>query len=607
MNTLIKFWKISGKKYLFFLQFFCKIYLSLVAVYISQLARKIIDEDIFAKQPGTVLLYFALVLLTGVGVSCLYQYCVNEYTIELSYRLKNLGMERLSRSSYSFVQKEHSGTVINKLTHDISEVSAYLSGGFPEFIGNMITFFCCFIYLLFVNWQMLLTCSVCIPITLFITKRLADPTYQTGEAFQHKMDEIGVLAKDTLMNQKTEKAFQLKDTRRKQFDRTMDEATVQYVEYERLVAKASPVRYLLNAAPTLICIMVGFVNSYFGRITGGEFVSVILLLNYIAQPLSELIRYVTDYKQAQVSMDRIMEILTYPLECSGGKPDGGETDGAGSDGMKADGAGSDGMKADGAGSDGMKADGAEPDGMESGQACYCLKHVTFAYDQKTVLQDLSLLIPKGKMIALVGESGSGKSTLFQLLLGFYQPVSGSISMYGTDMADWDLDALRSRIAYVEQAPYLFNGTVMENIAAGNADAMEKEIIQAARLAYAHEFIMELPQGYHTLLAEGGKNLSGGQRQRLAIARAFVKDAPVLFLDEMSSALDNESQRLIQLAIENYRKNRTILIIAHRLQSIVSADRILVMDNGRIAECGTHQELMDQKGLYEKMYRIGESV
>lgn len=587
MNTLIKFWKISGKKYLFFLQFFCKIYLSLVAVYISQLARKIIDEDIFAKQPGTVLLYFAVILLTGVGVSCLCQYCVNEYTIELSYRLKNLGMERLSRSSYSSVQKEHSGTLVNKLTHDISEVSAYLSGGFPEFIGNMITFFCCFIYLLFVNWQMLLTCSICIPVTLFITKRLADPTYQTMEAFQHKMDEIGVLAKDTLMNQKTEKAFQLKGTRRKQFDRTMDEATAQFVEYERLVAKASPVRYLLNAAPTLICIMVGFINSYFGRITGGEFVSVILLLNYIAQPLSQFIRYVTDYKQAQVSMDRIMEILTYPLECSGGKPDGGE--------------------ADGAGSDGMKADGAEPDGMESGQACYSLKHVTFAYDQKTVLQDLSLQIPKGKMIALVGESGSGKSTLFQLLLGFYQPLSGSISMYGTDMAEWDLDAMRSRIAYVEQTPYLFNGTVMENIAAGNAGATEEEIIQAAKLAYVHEFIMELPQGYHTLLAEGGKNLSGGQRQRLAIARAFVKDAPVLFLDEMSSALDNESQRLIQLAIENYRKGRTILVIAHRLQSIVSADKILVMDHGQIAECGTYQELMDQKGLYEKMYRIGESV
>lgn len=558
-----------------------------MAVYISQLARKIIDEDIFAKQPGTVLLYFAVILLTGVGVSCLCQYCVNEYTIELSYRLKNLGMERLSRSSYSSVQKEHSGTLVNKLTHDISEVSAYLSGGFPEFIGNMITFFCCFIYLLFVNWQMLLTCSICIPVTLFITKRLADPTYQTMEAFQHKMDEIGVLAKDTLMNQKTEKAFQLKDTRRKQFDRTMDEATAQFVEYERLVAKASPVRYLLNAAPTLICIMVGFINSYFGRITGGEFVSVILLLNYIAQPLSQFIRYVTDYKQAQVSMDRIMEILTYPLECSGGKPDGGE--------------------ADGAGSDGMKADGAEPDGMESGQACYSLKHVTFAYDQKTVLQDLSLQIPKGKMIALVGESGSGKSTLFQLLLGFYQPLSGSISMYGTDMAEWDLDAMRSRIAYVEQTPYLFNGTVMENIAAGNAGATEEEIIQAAKLAYAHEFIMELPQGYHTLLAEGGKNLSGGQRQRLAIARAFVKDAPMLFLDEMSSALDNESQRLIQLAIENYRKGRTILVIAHRLQSIVSADKILVMDHGQIAECGTHQELMDQKGLYEKMYRIGESV
>lgn len=567
MNALIKLWKISGKKYLFFLQFFCKVYLSFVAVYVSQLARRIIDENIFTKQPGTVLLYFTVILLMGICVSCLYQYCVNEYSIALSYRLKNLGVERLSKCSYSCVQKEHSGTIINKLTHDISEVSSYLSGGFPEFIGNMITFFCCFVYLLFVNWQMLLTCSVCIPVTLFITKRLASPTYQTMESFHHKMDEIGVLAKDTLLNQKTEKVFQLKETRRKQFDETMDEATAHFVEYERLVAKASPVRYLLNAAPMLICIMVGFVNSYFGRITGGEFVSVILLLNYIAKPLSEFIRYVTDYKQAQVSMDRIMEILTYPLEKSGTKTGN----------------------------------------VESDQPCYRLSNVTFAYDQKTILQNLNLVIPKGKMIAIVGESGSGKSTLFQLLLGFYQPVSGSISMFGTDMAELDLDALRSRIAYVEQMPYLFNGTVMENLSAGNANATEEEIIQAARLAYAHEFIMELPQGYHTLLAESGKNLSGGQRQRLAIARAFVKDAPVLLLDEMSSALDNESQRLIQLAIDHYRKDKTILIIAHRLQSVESADMILVMDKGQIAECGTHQELLEQKGIYERLYRTGESI
>lgn len=566
-SSFMQLWKISGKKYLFFLQFFCKVYLSLVAVYVSQLAREIIDEDIFLKQPGKVLLSFALILLTGIGVSCLYQYCVNEYAIGLTYRLKNLGVERLTKCSFSSVQKEHSGVLANKMTQDISEVSAYLSGGFPEFVGNAIMFFCCFFYLLYVNWQMLLTCSICIPVTIFITKRLASPTYNTMEAFHHKMDEIGVLAKDTLMNQKTEKIFQLKTARRKQFDTTMDEATAQYVEYERLVAKMAPVNYLLKAAPTLLCIMVGFINSYFGRITGGEFVSAILLLDYIAQPLSSFMGYVTAYKQAQVSMDRIMEVLAYPLEESG----------------------------------------SETGNMYSGEYCYCLNNVTFAYDKKTVLQNLNLCIPKGKMVAIVGESGSGKSTLFRLLMGFYRPLSGSISMWGTDVAAWNLEALRSSLAYVEQTPYLFNGTVIENIAAGKTGATEEEIVHAAKLAYAHEFIMELPQGYHTLLTEGGKNLSGGQRQRLAIARAFVKDAPVLLLDEMSSALDNESQRLIWLAMENYRKDRTILVIAHRLQSIVSADMIVVMDQGQVAECGTHEELLGRKGLYEKLYRIGEKI
>ena len=422
-SSLLKLWAVSEKKYLFFMQLLCKIYLSLAAIYVSQLARKIVDENIFLVQPKEVLLQFTAILLAGVGISYLYQYCTNGYAIALSYHLKNLGMERLARCSYAAVGKEHSGTIINKLVHDISEVSEYISGGFPEFIGNMITFCCCFTYLLFVNWQMLLTCSVCIPVTLFITKRLVAPTYQTMENFDKKMDEIGVLAKDTLVNQKTEKVFQLKEERRKQFNQTMDEATAYYVEYERLVAKVAPVKYLLNSAPTLICIMVGFINSYFGKITAGEFVSVILLLNYIAKPLSSFITYIMEYKQAQVSMDRVIEILEYPLEESGD----------------------------------------ETGVIEEADNCYQLNEVTFAYDEKTVLEKLSLQIPKGKMVAFVGESGSGKSTLFQLLLGFYRPLTGSIEMYGKDMTEWNLEALRKEIAYVEQTPYFFNGTVRENI------------------------------------------------------------------------------------------------------------------------------------------------
>ncbi len=566
-SSLFKLWVISDKKYLFFLQFFCKVYLSLAAIYISQLARKIVDKNIFLQQPKGVLLQFTCILLVGVFVSYLYQYCINGYAIALSYRLKNVGMEHLTKCRYASVGKEHSSAIINKMVHDISEVSSYLSGGFPEFIGNMIMFLCCFVYLLFVNWQMLFTCSICIPITLFITKRLATPTYETMEHFHKKMDEVGVLAKDTLVNQKTEKVFQLKETRRKNFNSVMDEATAYFVEYERLVAKVAPVQYLLNAAPTLICIMVGFVNSYYGKITSGEFVSVVLLLDYIAKPLSVFIRYITDYKQAQVSMDRVMEVLGYPLEESGNRADRVEITGN----------------------------------------CYCLTKVMFGYNEKMVLQDFSLQIPKGKMVAFVGESGSGKSTLFQLLMGFYRPLAGSMKMYGRDMAEWDLDTLREEIAYVEQTPYLFNGTVRENILAGKKNATDKEVVQAAKLAYAHEFIMGLPQGYHTKLSEGGKNLSGGQRQRIAIARAFLKDAPILLLDEMSSALDNESERLIQLAIQNYRKNKTILVIAHRLQSIVTADIIVVMDKGRIAELGTHKELLEKNGVYAKLYQMGEHV
>lgn len=250
---------------------------------------------------------------------------------------------------------------------------------------NILMFLCCFLYLLTVNWQMVLTCAICIPITFILTKKLVNPTYKMREQFEDKMDEIDIMAKDTIMNQKIEKMFQLQNIRREKFDKTMDEATEYYVEYERLVAKASPVKYLLNAAPTLICIMVGFINSYQGKITSGEFVSVVLLLEYISKPLSEFLTYITDYKTAQVSMERVLE------------------------------------------------------------------------------------------------------------------------------------KLRDEIAYVEQTPYLFDGTIEENIKAGNQNATREDVIRAAKQAYAHHFIMELENGYEAKVREGGKNLSGGQRQRIAIA------------------------------------------------------------------------------------------
>jgi subfamily B ATP-binding cassette protein MsbA len=234
-----------------------------------------------------------------------------------------------------------------------------------------------------------------------------------------------------------------------------------------------------------------------------------------------------------------------------------------------------------------------------------LRNVSFGYanEERSVLREVNLKIPAGQMVALVGESGGGKSTLTKLLPRFHDPISGEILWDGVDVREARVDSLRSHIALVTQETVLFNDTVRNNIAYGKPEATTNEIEEAARIAFAHDFIQELPAGYDTIVGERGIFLSGGQRQRLAIARAILVDAPVLILDEATSALDAESERLVQRAIANLIQNRTTIVIAHRLSTIRRADVIVVMESGRIVEMGTHATLITAGGKYRKLYEL----
>jgi subfamily B ATP-binding cassette protein MsbA len=228
-------------------------------------------------------------------------------------------------------------------------------------------------------------------------------------------------------------------------------------------------------------------------------------------------------------------------------------------------------------------------------------HIAFSYGDEPVLNDVSFHASPGEVIALVGPSGAGKSTAVGLVARFYDPQQGSVKIDGYDIRDISLDSLKKNLAFVDQETFLFNGSIKDNIRYGMLDADDSAVVEAARQAYADEFIAKLPQGYDTSIGDRGVRLSGGQRQRLCVARALLKDAPILILDEATSALDTESEAMVQKALVNLMENRTTLVIAHRLSTIMHADRIVVLDQGRVAEVGSHQELLELGGLYRNLY------
>jgi subfamily B ATP-binding cassette protein MsbA len=246
---------------------------------------------------------------------------------------------------------------------------------------------------------------------------------------------------------------------------------------------------------------------------------------------------------------------------------------------------------------------ARPVPLRAAGAAVCFDHVCFSYGDKEVLTDIQLTVPAGRMVALVGASGSGKTTLSNLLLRFYDPTRGVIKIGGVDIREAATRDLRSQIAVVTQEIILFNDTVSRNIELGRPGATREEIIAAARHANAHNFIIESPNGYDTVIGEKGVMFSGGQRQRLAIARAVLRNAPILVLDEATSALDTESERAVQAALDKLMRDRTTLCIAHRLSTIFHADMIVVLDQGRIVETGTHTELVRHGGIYQKLYEL----
>jgi len=457
------------------------------------------------------------------------------------------------------------GNLISKLTFDVTQVTAAATSVVTISIRDSIIIVGLLGWLFYLNWKLTLLSLVMVPVIALIIRALNHRLRSSSRDSQRAMGDITQVIEESVTAHKVVKLF---GGQQYESDRFGEQANwVRRHTMKQAMASAAnvPIVQMVAALALAVIIYIATVQSKNDETTVGGFLSFIAAMLMLTAPLKRLTGVSEFLQRGLAASESVFELLDTP-----GETDTGQTKIA----------------------------------RASGHLAF--EHVSLSYqqDDRMALRDVCMEIPAGQAVALVGASGSGKSTLANLVPRFYLPSSGRITLDGHDLADLTLASLRANIALVSQEVVLFNDTVAANIAYGQMrEVPEEEIIAAAQAAHAMEFIRDMPQGLQTLVGEKGVRLSGGQRQRIAIARAILKNAPILILDEATSALDSESERHVQAALETLMQGRTTLVIAHRLSTIEKADRIVVLQKGEIAEIGTHRELLQKNGVYAQLHSI----
>lgn len=463
-----------------------------------------------------------------------------------------------------FFSQERRGDIIARMTGDVSEVESSIMSSLDMLIKNPILIVFYFATLLFISWQLTIFTIVVVPVLAWVMgvigKQLKRKSLQVQEMWSDTMSQV----EETLGGLRVIKAFVAEDKMTRRFADTTDGLRVKSAKVSTRQALAHPMSEFLGTVLIAIVLWFGgtLILSDKAPIDASTFIFYMVILYSILNPLKDFSKATYAIPKGLASMERIDKILeaVNPIADT--------------------------------------PDAKEPSGFNSEIA---FEHVSFSYDDgKQVLKDICFDITKGKSIAIVGESGAGKSTLVDMIPRFYDVTEGSVRIDGTDIRDLKMSGLRGLIGYVNQEPILFNDTIFNNIAFGVKGATMEQVVEAAKIANAHDFIMEKEDGYNTNIGDRGMKLSGGQRQRISIARAVLKNPPILILDEATASLDTESERLVQEALDRLMSTRTTIAIAHRLSTIKASDQILVMKEGRIVERGRHEQLIAQQGYYKKL-------
>jgi subfamily B ATP-binding cassette protein MsbA len=531
------------------------------------LIKPVLDDIFFKKDmhmlkiiPLVVLGIYFLRAVSTVGQSYLMTY-VGE---EIIRRLRNLLYDRIMDLPLTFFQKEKTGVLISRITNDVNIVKAMVSTAVTGALRDCFTIIGLTGVIFYRDWQLASFAFFVLPLALIPFVKYGRKVRKVSTGSQETMAHISSFLHETFAGNKIVKAFCMESHEKSKF-------FVMTAYLFKLQIKAAVARQMSSAVMEFLAGMgIAFIIWYGGYrvISGGStpgtffsFMAAVLMLYDPARKLSEFNNALQEGLAASDRIFDIIEVRSDIIECD------------------------------------------QPVELPKNTHDIAFNNVSFRYDRKMVLNNIQLHVKKGEILGIVGMSGGGKSSLVNLLPRFFDITQGEILIDGIDIRKASIKSLRNQIAIVTQDPILFNDTIRNNIAYGNYDASEEEIISAAKSAYAYDFIQNFPQQFETRIGELGGLLSGGEKQRLCIARALIKNAPILILDEATSALDTESENFVQKALENLMKGRTTFMIAHRLSTIRSVDRIIVLVNGEIMETGRHKELLAKKGEYYKLHEM----